>query len=267
MPNLDPTQIRVAATCAIWKAPLGTVTPTDSVSAYGASFVNLGYTTDAGFTVTQNLKTVLIHGHQSVEPLLLINQALDRKINIESLESDRANLSLAWGSGSVTSTGVAVGGSITIGTAGVLTTSAPHGLAVGAPVFVTTIATSTGIVANTTYWVIAVGSTTTLTLSATLGGVALTTTAGTAATLVPAGPFAVTIPDSAIAVEFTLGIDWSHGAFTNRLIIPRATLLTLPALKFTRQDIVRYPLEVQVLKPVDGSQSVLPYGSDWAATS
>jgi len=186
---------------------------------------------------------------------------------VEQLESDKQNLTLAWGGATLTNTGVAVGGAITIGTSGVLTTVTPHGLAVGAQVFLTTIATSTGIVSNVTYFVIAVGSTTTVTVSAVPNGVALTTTAGTAASLTPASPYAVAIPDTAVAQEFSLAIDWSDGGYGQRLVVPRCTLLTLPTLAFTRTNVVRYAIDFQVLKPVDGSQSILPYGFDWAATS
>lgn len=267
MPNLDPSQIRVAATGAFWKAPLGTTLPIDSTTAWNAAFVNLGYTTDVGFTITQNLKTQLISGWQSTEPLRLINTSLDRKIAVESLESDKQNLSLAWGGATVNSTGVPVGGSVTIGTGGVLTTSTPHGFSVGSVIFLGPVTTSTGILAAVNYFVVAVGSTTTLTVSATLNGTPLTTTAGTATTITSASQYSVTIPDTAVSTEFALGIDWSDGGYNQRLVIPRCTLLTLPVIKFTRLDAVKYPIEFQVLKPIDGSQSILPYGLDWAATS
>ena len=266
MPNLDPTQIRVAATGAVWKAPAGTPLPTDSTTAYNAAFTHLGYATN-GFTLAQNLKTTPIPGWQSLEPLLLINASRDSTLAFESLESDKQNLTLAFGNATPTQTGVAVGGAITIGTAGVLTTVTPHGLAVGTAVFLGPITTATGITAATTYWVVLVASTTTVTLSATQGGVALTTTAGTSTGLFPAGPFTVAIPDSAIATEFSIGVDWSHGTYSYRYIFTRVALLSLPTLKYLRTDAVRYPATLQILKPVDGSQSVLLYGNDWAANA
>jgi hypothetical protein len=71
------------------------------------------------------------------------------------------------------------GGSVAIGTAGVITTGSAHGLSIGDGVTLDTIGAATGIAPATVYYVIAVGSSTTATLSATPGGSALTTTAGT----------------------------------------------------------------------------------------
>lgn len=261
---LNSGQIRVAGTGAFWKAPLGTPIPTDSVTAWNAGFVNLGYATD-GFTMTQDLKTNPVTGWQAREDLRLIVTALNRKFAFELLQSSKDTLSLAWGGATILAVaGTAVGGSVTIGTGGVLTTATPHGLAVGAAVQLATVVTSTGIVALTTYYVIAVGSTTTLTLSATQGGVALTTTAGTGTGLTPMGGYQLKIPDASTVTEFILGIDWSDGAVSQRIIIQRASSLTLPAIKSVRTDGIRYATEVQALKPADGTDSVLVYGFDQA---
>jgi lysophospholipase L1-like esterase len=79
-----------------------------------------------------------------------------------------------------TAANTAAGGSVTIGTGGVLTTATAHGLFVGQQVQLATASTATGIAALTTYYIIAVGSSTTLTLSTQISGTALTTTTGTA---------------------------------------------------------------------------------------
>jgi hypothetical protein len=66
----------------------------------------------------------------------------------------------------------------------IVTTPAVHGLNVGDEVQVATVVTTTGIVANTTYYVKTVPTTTTLTLSATNGGSTLAlTTDGTGTVL------------------------------------------------------------------------------------
>lgn len=265
MPNLDPNQIRVAATGAFWKAPAGTTAPTDSTTAYSAAWAHLGYATN-GFTITQNLKTKTVDGWQSTEPLLLINQSLDRKVNTESLESDSKNLSLAWGQGTIVQTGAPAGGAVTF-TASTITTATPHGFVAGNWVTFQTITSTPGVLAGVPYYVLSAPTTTTLTLAATQNGALIAITTGSSTGVFNAQPFSVTIPDSAIGTEFALGVDWSHGSYTNRLIMPRVQLLSLPAIKFVRDDAVRYPLEIQVLKPVDGSQSILPYGSDWAASA
>jgi hypothetical protein len=267
MPNLDPNTTRIAATGAFWKAPLGTVSPTDSTTPYGAGWSHLGYSSDAGFLITQNYKMMLVNAFQTTEPIRAIVQGLDRKIHVEQLQSNKQNLVLAWGGATVVQTGVAAGGAVTFGSA-TITTASAHGFTAGQPVFFTVVAGSPGVLTGVTYFVISAPTSTTLTVGTSLQSVTpVVITAGTATGVVSASPFSVTIPDSAIATEFSLGIDWADGANSNRIVVPRATLLQLPALKFARTDLVRYPIEFQVLKPYDGSQSILPYGSDWAASA
>ena len=262
MPNaLNSGQIRVAGTGAFWKAPLGTPIPTDSTTAWNAAFVNLGFATD-GFEMSQDKKTQGITGWQSLEELRLIVQSLVRKFKFELLQSNGATLSLAWGGATVTTNTVPVGGAITIGTGGVLTSATPHGLAVGNAVSLATVVTSTGITALTTYYIIAVGSTTTLTLSASPGGVALTTTAGTGTGLGLVGPYKLTMPNASTVTDYVLGIDWSDGAINQRIIIQRASQPALPTIKNVRSDGTRYEIEVQALTPADGTDSVIVYGVD-----
>lgn len=183
MPNvLDSSQIRVAGSGALWKAPLGTTLPTDSTTAWGAGFVNLGYEED-GFTLTQDYKTNEVTGWQSLEPLRLIATALTRKFAFGALQSNKDTVALAWG-----------GATITPATAGAYT---------------------------------------------------------------------MAIPDTQ-PLDFILGIDWNDGATSQRIILQHAALATLPTIKFTKADAVKYPLEVQALKPADGTKSVLVYGVDAA---
>lgn len=265
MPNLDPTQIRVPGTGALWKAPAGTPLPPDSTTAWNAAFTHLGYATN-GFSLKQNLKTKPITGWQSLEPLRLINTDLDRSLSFESLESDKQNLQLAFGGAVVTNPLVPVGGAVTVAASGVITTATAAGFNIGDAVqFTGTV--SGGLTAGTNYYVIAINSATVFIVSLTKGGVAATTSVGAATGVAPLGPYSITIPDSAVASEFILGVDWSDGTFNQRFVVPRAALLSLPTIKYDRQDAIRFPAEIQALKPIDGSQSVLVYGNDWAASS
>jgi len=83
-------------------------------------------------------------------------------------------------------TGVALAGVAVTGTAGQCSCTATTGLFVGQAVVVsgTLTGTATGISSGLTYYVIATDGTTTFTLSATSGGTAITTTAGTTTGLV-----------------------------------------------------------------------------------
>ena len=83
------------------------------------------------------------------------------------------------------------------------------------------------------------------------------------ATMTPglAGIYTLAIPDGQLT-DFILGVDWSDGTTTQRFVVKRATLLTLPTIKYVRTDAVRYPLEVQALVPTDGSAAIVVYGVD-----
>lgn len=261
--TLNAGQVRIAGNGNLWKAPIGTTLPTDSTTAWDSAFVNLGYATD-GFEMAQDYKTKQIDAWQTLEPVRIFGQSLTRKFSFELLQSNKDTLGLAWGGAAVSFNGTPVGGAVTIGTGGVLTTATAHGLTIGTPVVLTGVATATGISSGVVYFVIAT-TTLTVTLSATKGGVALTTTTGTATSIASAAPFALTIPEPDVVNEFILGIDWVDGSISNRFIIPRATLLTLPTIKYVRTDAVRYAMEIQAVKPADGSKSVLVYGLDAAA--
>jgi hypothetical protein len=262
MPNaLNSGQIRVAGTGVISRAPLGTVLPTDSTTALAAAYVNCGYATD-GFVLTQAKKTKEVTVWQSLEAARLIPIALTRTFKFELQQSNKTTLALAWGGTIVPLPGAAVGGAITIGTAGVLTTGSAHGLAVGNPVSLATVVTATGITATTVYYVIAVGSATTLTLSATLGGTALTTTAGTGTGLALASAYQLALTSLNLIADSIFVIDWADGIVSQRIIIQQGSLLTIPTITATRQDSTAYAFEVQAIKPADGTDSVLVYGVD-----
>lgn len=102
--GLDTSQIRVAGTGAIWKAPLGTTLPVDSTTAWGTGFVNLGYA-KSGFTVTPSLKTSPVMGWQSTNVLRNIVTELTRKYAFELQQTNADTLALAWGGTVVPSAG------------------------------------------------------------------------------------------------------------------------------------------------------------------
>lgn len=103
-PTLDATQIRVAGTGAIWKAPVGSTAPTDSVTALDTAFHNLGFAAN-GFTVDQSLKANPVNGWQSLLPLRNIITELTRKLGFELQQTNADTLALAWGGTVVPGTG------------------------------------------------------------------------------------------------------------------------------------------------------------------
>ena len=269
MAGLNSGQVRVAGTGRLYKAVAGTPLPTDSIAAWNAGFVDLGYATD-GFVMKQDYKTKDVPGWQTRELLLLIVTALNRSFSFELQQTNRDTLSLAWGGAVITPVpGISLGTVAVAITTGVLTVSATETLAVGDMVQLGTMTNGAPLVAGTTYFVASTPTSTTLTLAATLGGAAIvTTSAGTSTSITKVtGPYALAIPDASTIAPFILGIDWSDGTTSQRIIVQRAMLTALPTVKFSRLDSVSYAIDVQALKPVDGTNSVLVYGVDTAVGS
>ena len=258
------TKVKVAGTGAIWKAPLGTALPTDSITSWNAAFVNLGFMDD-GFSVEQALVVKDVKGWQSLETLRAIATDLIRKFMFDSIQTDKETLALAWGGGTITPVlGTSVG-TVTIAiTTGLITTSAAHGLAVGNTFQLQGVVNGTPFVSNQTYYVQAVGSSTTLYASLTPGGAVITTTAAGTATGLTAlsGGYSMAIPDAKNLLDFILGIDISDGTTSMRFIIQRAHQTKLPTIKYGRQDKIAYAIEVEALATLDGTNSVLIYGFD-----
>jgi len=263
---LNSGQVRVAGTGSLWKAPLGTVLPVDSVAAWNAAFVNLGYAED-GFEMKQDLKRKEINGWQTLDILRLITTALNRSFKFNLKQSNKDTLAVAWGGAVITPTpGVSLGTVAVAITTGVLTVSATETLAVGDMVQLGAMTNAAPLVAGTTYFVLTTPTATTLTLAATAGGALIVTTAAGSSTSITkvTGSYALAIPDAANIVDFIVGIDWSDGGVTQRFIIQKAALLSLPTILHGRQDAITYDVEVQALAPADGTKSVLVYGVDVA---
>jgi hypothetical protein len=261
MGALNSGQIRVAGTGAVYRAALGTALPTDSTTALIAAYANVGYLTN-GFEVSQELKTKEVTVWQSSEAARIIKTGLTRKIKFELQQQNKTTLQLAWGGTVVSVPGTPVGGAITIGTSGVLTTASAHGLSVGNPVALATVVTATGISALTVYYIITVGSPTTLTLSATPGGVALTTTAGTGTGLALAQAYQLDLQDIWTWSDGVYVFDVADGIISQRIIVQIGAVLTMPTIKFVKDDSTSYSMEIQAIKPTDGTDSLLIYGVD-----
>gem|GEM_PF-6107615 len=94
------SKIRIAGTGAIWKAPLGTALPTDSITAWNAAFVNLGYLED-GFELEQDLTTKDLNAWQTVETIRTITTMLIRKLLFTINQTDKDTVALALGGATI----------------------------------------------------------------------------------------------------------------------------------------------------------------------
>ena len=100
-PALNSGNVRVAGTGSIWKAPLGTVLPIASTTAWNVAFINLGYATD-GFSIKQSLKKQAIPAWQTLSSVRSIVTELIRSLTFEALESNITTIPLAWGGATMT---------------------------------------------------------------------------------------------------------------------------------------------------------------------
>ena len=222
--------------------------------------MNLGYASN-GFEVGQDLKTKEIPAWQSSEAVRVLKLGLTRKFKFDLLQTNKTTLGAAWGGTVVAKPGTPVGGAITIGTAGILTSATPHGLSVGNPVQLATVVGSTGILASTVYYVIAATSLT-ATLSATAGGTALTTTAGTGTGLALASAYELVLANASDITDGIYVLEWFDGTVSQRIVVQQGAMMSMPTIKNVKDDATMYSFEIQAVKPTDGTNSVLIFGVD-----
>lgn len=95
--GLDPTQVRVAPSGAIYAAPAGTAAPADSVAALAAPWTHLGYATDDGVTLARSMETETITGWQSSAPLRYIVTGTSMSVAFSLLQFNKTTLPLYFG--------------------------------------------------------------------------------------------------------------------------------------------------------------------------
>jgi hypothetical protein len=98
----DSTELIVASSGSINVAPVGTTLPTAATGALAAAFVNLGYVTEDGVTLTVTPQITDFNAWQSRQPVRreLTNQEVQAAFALEQWNDE--NLPLAFGGGAVT---------------------------------------------------------------------------------------------------------------------------------------------------------------------
>jgi hypothetical protein len=102
--GLDPTQIFVAGTGAVWTAPADTVLPATPPPI--APWINNGYTTEDGILFTFQRTVDQIKGWQSFDPLRMIVTEAPKLVKFSLMQATATNLILALGGGTVGTGGV-----------------------------------------------------------------------------------------------------------------------------------------------------------------
>lgn len=106
--SLDPTQLVVAGTGHIYRAPVGTPLPDDIGDALDSDFVDLGYSTPAGVAFNFGKDTKDLFGWQSRDPLrtLLLNEPKTVTFSLMQWNDETYDLAVGGGVWSWTDTGV-----------------------------------------------------------------------------------------------------------------------------------------------------------------
>lgn len=106
--SLDPTEIVVAGTGHIYRAPVGTTLPDDIGDTLGGTWVELGYTTPAGVAFEFSKETKDLFGWQSRDPLrtLILNEPKSATFALMQWNDETYDLAVGGGTWSWTDTGV-----------------------------------------------------------------------------------------------------------------------------------------------------------------
>lgn len=99
---LSGANVTVAGTGHIYTAPIGTTLPT-ALAAPAGAWIEVGYTTDAGVTMTQAVNTTDLYTWQDVAAVRVLTTQRTLTIAAELMEYTPVNLITALGGGTFTS--------------------------------------------------------------------------------------------------------------------------------------------------------------------
>ena len=102
MAGRHPHEIIFAQTGRIWAAPVGTAEPADAATAPSIAWLDLGYTTEDGVTLTFDKSVKEIMGWQSRDPLRIIIENEPKMIGFELMQNNPITMSYALGGGAWT---------------------------------------------------------------------------------------------------------------------------------------------------------------------
>jgi hypothetical protein len=97
---LDPTEVAVAGTGHLYRAPVGTAFPADAEVAIDLDdWVELGYSTPEGVRFNFGRETSEVMAWQSLDALRVLTTSTPREIAVDFLQFNQANWALAMGGG------------------------------------------------------------------------------------------------------------------------------------------------------------------------
>lgn len=100
MATMDSTQVTVGAaraTGAIWVAPKGTVLPTDAVTELGEEFELLGFTSDAGVTISESSSDDTIKAWEARTTVYTVKTEYTESVSFTPIQCNADVAQLIWG--------------------------------------------------------------------------------------------------------------------------------------------------------------------------
>lgn len=102
MAGQDATNIRVAGDAHIYLAPVGTAFPADITADPAAAWVDLGYVTTDGVTLSYGREITEIYAMQAIDPVRVVATKAPKTIAFALMQSGREQFYLALGGGTFT---------------------------------------------------------------------------------------------------------------------------------------------------------------------
>lgn len=103
MPN-DANEVLVGASGSVHVAPVGTAGPTDIATALNVAFIDLGYVSEDGVSITPDVDVSDINAWQSFYAVRRIVTGRTLEVAFSLLQWNENSIKLAFGGGSVTTT-------------------------------------------------------------------------------------------------------------------------------------------------------------------
>lgn len=106
MATMDASQVGIGAasavTGAIFVAPKGTTLPTDATTTLGGSFTLLGFTSDAGVTISETSSTEELRAWEGRTVVVSAVTEYTENVSFMPIQCNADVAKLMWGSGAVT---------------------------------------------------------------------------------------------------------------------------------------------------------------------
>ena len=99
MTTREPRDIAIAADGSVSIAPTGTAMPTDADEALDAAFIDVGYISEDGVTLSPNTSTDGIAAWQSLAFVRTVVSEQDMQLGFELMQWNETSLQLAFGGG------------------------------------------------------------------------------------------------------------------------------------------------------------------------